>query len=424
MRYLYTILFYLATPFLLLRFYWKGKRQALYRHRLAERFGFVPKIGRQSLWIHAVSLGESIAATPLIRALKQQYPDDALVVTTTTATGYRYLANILNDLGGNNCGNPIFLVFAPLDLPDVIRRFRRRTQAKYLIILETELWPNWLYAMRGHVIIANARLSEGAYHNYCRIKPLIASMMKTIKKIAAQTAADKTRYVHLGATKNQVEVTGNLKFDLDINPNQINQGAELRRNWPHRPVWIAASTHEGEEKIIFAAHKQILKTYPNTLLILAPRHPERFNSVYQLGLDSGFILARRSLGQQADINTSVYLADSLGELLILFAASDMAFMGGSLVPIGGHNFIEPASLGLALISGIHLDNFQHIADQLIEAEALQLVADANTLADVIIAWIKNPEERQKRGARALAFSEKNRGALERQLRVIHDAMIR
>jgi 3-deoxy-D-manno-octulosonic-acid transferase len=416
MRYLYTILFYLATPLLLLRFYWKGRHQPLYRQRLAERFGFVPRTGRPSLWVHAVSLGESIAATPLIRALKQQYPDYALVITCTTATGYRYLAD--------RFGESILLVYAPLDLPDVIHRFRQRTQAKKLIILETELWPNWLYAMRGHVIIANARLSERAYHNYCRIKPLISSMLKNIFKIAAQTTADKTRYINLGATKNQVDVTGNLKFDLDINSTQINLGAALRRKFINRPVWIAASTHDGEENIIFAAHKEILKTHPNTLLILAPRHPERFNTVYQLGLDLGFTPARRSRGQAPDPNTSVYLADSLGELFILFAASDMAFMGGSLVPIGGHNFIEPASLGLPLVSGPYLTNFQEIADQLIEAEALKLAPDANTLADIIIAWIKNPEERQKFGARALAFSEKNRGALEKQLRVIHDAMIR
>lgn len=413
MRYLYTILLYLATPFLVIRFYLKGRRNPGYRARLAERFGFVPSLnGARSLWVHTVSLGESIAASPLLNALLNEYPQYRLVVTTTTPTGYHHLQQ--------RFGSRIQLSYAPLDLPDVLARFWRRTHPQLLVLFETELWPNLitLAAARAPILLANARLSPRSFQRYYQWRRWLAPLLSRLSHVAAQSAAEVTRFHALGVAQDQITLTGNLKFDLAPTDTALQQGRALRASLGNRPTWIAASTHPGEEAAVLEALQHIHARHPNVLLILVPRHPERFDEVAALIQRQGLTYARRSRGELPSANCAVYLADTLGELMLLYAASDIAWVGGSFAPIGGHNLIEPASVGLPILSGPALHNFAAIAELLHDQRALQLVSDSAALADAVMHLFEHNEERLMMGARALSVAEQNRGALEQHLRLI------
>lgn len=408
MRYLYTILFYIATPFILLRLLMRSLRNPAYRHRWSERFGHVtPLKNPKVIWLHAVSLGESIAATPLIKALLEQLPDYTLVVTTTTPTGS---AQIQKTFGGK-----VYHAYLPYDLPHIITRFLKRIHPKQVILMETELWPNWLSKLQRHnipTLVANARLSEQSLRNYQRVirlfKPLLSHLI-----ICAQSEADAKRFKHMGAKTENTFVTGNIKFDNPVSEKLIQQGQELQAQWKPRPTLIAASTHEGEEIIVLKAFKKIREQYPTALLILVPRHPERFDKVADLCIKSGYSIARRSKQQLPDENTAIYLGDTMGELKLLFAASDVAFVGGSFVPIGGHNLIEPASLSLPILTGKHLHNFIAVRDLLMDADALIIVENAGQFAEKIIHLFADTISRDQYGARALGISEKNRGAINK-----------
>ncbi|HEX5515696.1 MAG TPA: lipid IV(A) 3-deoxy-D-manno-octulosonic acid transferase [Gammaproteobacteria bacterium] len=414
MRRLYSIFFYLLLPAAFLRLFWRGRKAPAYRRRWAERLGWVPAMpGERPIWLHAVSVGETLAAVPLVRALQSRYPETPLLLTTTTPTGSERVRATF--------GDSVHHVYAPYDLPSVVQRFLNRTRPQLVVVMETELWPNLFHALRARgipLLVVNARLSPRSTRGYQRLGRLTRATIGCIDTIAAQSPADAERYAVLGATAQQLVTTGNIKFDMTLPDDLAQAGQALRTGFgAQRPVWIAASTHEGEDEQVLAAHRQLLHRYPDLLLILVPRHPERFERVAVLCREQGFQLARRSYGETG-ADAQVYLGDTMGELMRMYAAADVAFVGGSLVPTGGHNLLEPAALGLAPLSGPHLFNFQQIAELLAAVETLTLVADAAALAAQVERLLAEPAMRRAAGERARQVVEDNRGALARTLDLI------
>ena len=422
-RTLYTALFYLGLPLVAIRLWLRSRKAPAYAKRIGERFSYgMPRLQPGGIWVHAVSVGESIAAAPMIRALLQRYPQLPITVTCMTPTGSERIQALF-------AGEPrIQHCYLPYDLPCAAARFLDHAKPKLAVIMETELWPNHIHqcAKRGiPVALANGRLSERSARGYGRFTKLTAPMLAEMSFFAVQTEAEAQRFRDLGARPQTVEVTGSIKFDLTIDPQLLQRAAELRGQWQalERPVWIAASTHEGEDEVVLDAHRRLLANYPNALLILVPRHPERFNSVFELCQREGFATVRRSTGANVEADTSVLLGDTMGELLFLYALADSAFVGGSLVPNGGHNLLEPAALAKPVLSGPHLFNFLDIAAQLREAGALAEVDDAEGLAVEVQRLFELPRDAQRMAEAGLAVMRRNQGALQRLLdglgRLIH-----
>lgn len=414
-RTLYSALFYLGLPLVAIRLWLRARKAPAYARRIGERFAWgLPALVPGGLWVHAVSVGESIAAAPMIRALLQRYPQLPITVTCMTPTGSeRIKALFAEEPRVQHC-------YLPYDLPCAAKRFLDQVRPKLAVIMETELWPNHIHqcARRGiPVALANARLSERSARGYARFPRLTRPMLGEMSLFAVQTEAEAERFRQLGARTDTVEVTGSIKFDLTIDPQLLESASALRRQWQavDRPVWIAASTHEGEDEVVLAAHQRLLASYPDALLILVPRHPERFDSVAQLCEREGFATVRRSSAQPVTAQTSVLLGDTMGELLFLYALADSAFVGGSLVPNGGHNLLEPAALAKPVLSGPHLFNFLEIAAQLRAAGALQEVEDAESLALAVQRLFELPRDAQRMAEAGLAVMRRNQGALQRLL---------
>ncbi|KAA8739858.1 3-deoxy-D-manno-octulosonic acid transferase [Pseudomonas koreensis] len=414
-RTLYTALFYLGLPLVAIRLWLRSRKAPAYAKRIGERFSYgMPRLQPGGIWVHAVSVGESIAAAPMIRALLQRYPQLPITVTCMTPTGSERIQALF-------AGEPrIQHCYLPYDLPCAAARFLDHAKPKLAVIMETELWPNHIHqcAKRGiPVALANGRLSERSARGYGRFTKLTAPMLAEMSFFAVQTEAEAQRFRDLGARPQAVEVTGSIKFDLTIDPQLLQRAHELRGQWQalERPVWIAASTHEGEDEVVLDAHRRLLANYPNALLILVPRHPERFNSVFELCQREGFATVRRSTGANVEADTSVLLGDTMGELLFLYALADSAFVGGSLVPNGGHNLLEPAALAKPVLSGPHLFNFLDIAAQLREAGALAEVDDAEGLAVEVQRLFELPRDAQRMAEAGLAVMRRNQGALQRLL---------
>ena len=414
-RTLYTALFYLGLPLVAIRLWLRARKAPAYAKRIGERFTLgMPTLQPGGIWVHAVSVGESIAAAPMIRALLERYPALPITVTCMTPTGSeRIQALFANEPHIQHC-------YLPYDLPCAAARFLDRVQPKLAVIMETELWPNHIHqcAKRGiPVALANGRLSQRSAKGYGRFSKLTAPMLAEMSLLAVQTEAEAQRFRDLGARPETVEVTGSIKFDLTIDPQLLQRAADLRSQWQaqDRPVWIAASTHEGEDEVVLDAHRRLLANHPDALLILVPRHPERFNSVFELCEREGFATVRRSTGANVDAQTRVLLGDTMGELLFLYALADSAFVGGSLVPNGGHNLLEPAALAKPVLSGPHLFNFLDIAAQLREAGALAEVDDAEGLAVEVQRLFELPRDAQRMAEAGLAVMRRNQGALQRLL---------
>lgn len=414
-RTLYTALLYLGLPLVAIRLWLRARKAPAYAKRIGERFSYaMPALQPGGIWVHAVSVGESIAAAPMIRALLQRYPQLPITVTCMTPTGSeRIQALFATEPRIQHC-------YLPYDLPCAAARFLDRAQPKLAVIMETELWPNHIHqcAKRGiPVALANGRLSERSAKGYGRFSKLTTPMLAEMSFFAVQTEAEAQRFRDLGARPETVEVTGSIKFDLTIDPQLLQRAAQLRGQWQalERPVWIAASTHEGEDEVVLNAHRRLLANHPDALLILVPRHPERFNSVFELCQREGFATLRRSTAANVDAQTSVLLGDTMGELLFLYALADSAFVGGSLVPNGGHNLLEPAALAKPVISGPHLFNFLDIAAQLREAGALVEVDDAEGLAVEVQRLFELPRDAQRMADEGLAVMRRNQGALQRLL---------
>ena len=412
-RTLYTLILHLALPFIFLRLSWRAWRAPAYGQRIGERFAIgLPAFRGGGIWIHAVSLGESIAAAPLIRELLARHPELPITVTCMTPTGSERIQALF--------GERIQHCYLPYDLPWACARFLDRLQPKLAVIMETELWPNHIHACHGRgipVALANARLSERSARGYARFARLTGPMLGELDLIAAQTEVEAERFRQLGARPTCVEVTGSIKFDLSIDAELPRRAAELRDRWgaAGRPVWIAASTHAGEDEVMLQAHRQLLDEHPEALLILVPRHPERFDQVFELCRREGFATVRRSTEEVPGAEVQVLLGDTLGELLFLYALADLALVGGSLIANGGHNLLEPAALGKPLLSGPHLFNFLEIAAQLRGAGDLLEVEDAAQLHAALRMLFADPAQAQQRAEAGLAVMRANQGALTRLL---------
>jgi len=409
-RMLYSLTLYLTVPLVLVRLLWRGLRNPDYWHRWPERFGFfaVPALNRP-IWLHAVSVGEVQAALPLIKQLQSRYPERSIVVTTMTPTGS---LRVRQQLGDN-----VFHVYVPYDLPGVVERFIRRVKPTFVMIMETELWPNLFYQLHQQgipLVVANARLSPNSVEGYRRLKRLTATTLKQVDLLAAQSGDDAERFKSIGMDESKIRKSGNIKFDLDI-PASVYESSEaisgiLGRD---RLVWIAASTHEGEDQKILDAFKVVMKKIPSVLLVLVPRHPERFSSVVSLCEKAGLNVVRRTESKNCDNSTQVFVGDTLGELMQFYAASDVAFVGGSLVQTGGHNILEPAALGKPVITGPYMFNFNEINETMLETGALQQVENADQLATTVIDLLSNADKRQQQGKLGQQHVEKNRGSLGR-----------
>ena len=417
-RSLYTLLFHLGLPLVAGRLAWRAWQAPAYAKRIGERFAFgLPPLKPGGIWLHAVSVGESIAAAPLVRELLARYPQLPITITCMTPTGSERIQAMF---GGAEYAGRVQHCYLPYDLPWAAARFLDQVQPRLAVIMETELWPNHIHqcAKRGiPVALANGRLSERSARGYARFANLTAPMLAELKLLAVQTALEAERFRSLGARAECVEVTGSIKFDLTIDPELLTRAAVLREQWQatQRPVWIAASTHAGEDEIVLAAHRELLKQTPDALLILVPRHPERFNAVFELCHRQGFNTRRRSTDEALLASDQVLLGDTMGELLFLYALADIAFVGGSLVPNGGHNLLEPAALGKPVLSGPHLFNFLEIAAQLRTAGALSEVADAHGLAQRVAQLWHEPATAEAMRTAGQAVMRANQGALARLL---------
>jgi 3-deoxy-D-manno-octulosonic-acid transferase len=483
-RGLYTTLLTLATPLALARLSWKGRANPAYHERIGERLGLIPRLPeRPRLWVHAVSVGEVIAAAPLIRAWRVRHPDWAVLVTTTTPTGSAQVQRLF--------GEDVEHLYLPYDLPGAVRRFFARTRPSLGVIMETELWPNLASeaARQGiPVVLANARLSERSMRGYARVRPLVRDTLAHFALIAARGPEDAARFIALGAPPARVEALGNLKFDLELAPEVALRGQQWRTLLgTGRPVWIAASTHPGEEAQVLEAHRRVLAEHPDALLLLAPRHPERVGEVVRLIEAAGLRYVLRSglpplpqplppqgggelfmgegvqLMEAANVHhasrsrvhplpnstpfkgeglsspppsggrgrgrggapkpaptardpaVQVLVIDTLGELMDFYAASDLAFVGGSLVAHGGHNPLEPAALGLPVISGPKVANFAEVYEAMFQAKTALKVEDAQGLGQAVVALMDDADERKTLGEGARAWLETHRGALGRLL---------
>lgn len=411
MRWLYTVLLYLLVPFVLLRLLWRGLALRDYWHRWHERFGFVtPPPQDVAVWVHAVSVGESLAALPLIRALIARHGERRVLVTTMTPTGSARVREAL--------GEKVLHTYVPYDLPDAVARYLARMRPRQVVVMETELWPNLFRALAARGIpltIANARLSPRSFRGYTRFRRSIAGVLADCAHIAAQSAADAQRFRELGAAPSSVSVMGNIKFDMALPEELIARGRALRSG---RPTWIAASTHEGEEDAALAAHREILKALPEAQLILVPRHPQRFDGVARLVEKSGLTLQRRSVLGDAQADAAVLLGDSMGEMFFYYALADVAFVGGSLAPVGGHNVLEPAALGLPVLFGPQMHNFVAARDLLLGTGAAEQIPDAAALASAVQALLRDTARAQVMGRAGQAAVAANRGALDRLLALL------
>lgn len=409
-RALYVVLTYLLAPVVIALEAWKALWNPEYRGRLHQRFGFVTPQGRPGcLWVHAVSVGEVQAAAALIRELRRRIPGVEVHVTTVTPTGAQRVRALF--------GPEVRHCYLPYDLPGSVRRFLDRIQPGVAIIVETEIWPTLYHELgRRHIplMMASARVSTRSVDRYRRMASLFRETLSHGILIGAQSAADAERFRTIGAAPDLVRVTGNVKFDMEIPPETIDAGRGFReRHAAGRPVWIAGSTHEGEEEAALAAHDLIRSRHPSAMLILVPRHPQRFDAVRSLLRRRGRGFAQRGSGQAPGANDDVFLVDTLGELQMFYAAADVAFVGGSLVPIGGHNLLEPAVLGLPMLSGPHTHNAQDIADLLLQSGALRIVRSREDLAQRVSDYFDDPDRARQDGARGREAVAQSRGAVGR-----------
>lgn len=420
MRFGYVVLSYLLTPLVFLYLLKKGVSNRGYWDRLEERLGFgKARSSKPSIWVHAVSVGEVQAAAPLVRALMERMPGMPVVITTMTPTG--------SDRARALFGDTVMHSFVPYDLPGAVGRFFDRLNPKLAVIMETEIWPN-LYHECGRrripLVMANARVSEKSVKKYKLMVELFRRTLSHGIVIAAQSQQDADRFLSIGSNPARTHVVGNIKFGFAPREEHAEQGRSFRNAFAKdRPVWLAASTHEGEEELVLEAHARVLSRSPRSLLVLVPRHPERFDGVASMVRQAGLNCRRRSLAETPDESTEVFLLDTLGELLMFYSASDVAFVGGSLVPIGGHNLLEPASLGVPVVVGPHNFNAQDVTDLFLSAGAMRVVEGPAGLAGQVVALFEDAAARQELAAAAFAVLEQNRGTIDRLLGLLEPMLL-
>ncbi len=415
LRYLYSLVITITLPLIFLRLLWRSLRVSAYRNGWLQRLGIFrgPAPKPHGIWIHAVSVGEVVAATPLIIALLAKDPALTITVTTTTPTGAQRLHQSL--------GAKVIHYYLPYDLPWAIRALIKHIQPQCLINMETELWPNVLYVCKTNnipLLIVNARISDRSIKGYLRIKWIVAKMLQQVTFVAAQSQLDAERFLQLGMRADSLKVTGNLKYDVQLSEQHVQKGMQLKTTLEQRAVWVAASTHSGEEDLILKLFAQLKNKFPQCLLILVPRHPDRFNQVAALIEKYKLQYVRRSQNVDCTRETSVLLGDTMGELNIFYAAADLAFVGGSLVNVGGHNLLEPATFALPIVTGAYLSNFQDIADKLVQAGGVVVVNDLKQLTATVSAWLADPELRTMLGKNAQQVVQQNKGATAKTMLII------
>ncbi len=414
-RLIYSCLFYLAQPLVWLRLLWRARKQPEYLRHLGERYGFYAhEVASPLLWLHAVSVGETRAAEPLIKALLAEYPDHCLLLTHMTPTGRATGQELVTKYGER-----LLQAYLPYDLPDACARFFDHFGPRLGILMETELWPNVIaIAKRKGVpmVLVNARLSARSQRGYLRFAPVIAPALASLHAIAAQTPADAERLLAIGARR--VSVLGNLKFDVTPSPDKLELGKTWRQALDARPVWLAASTREGEEELILDAFAAM--RVPDPLLLLVPRHPQRFAAVAALVEERKLSLCRRSEGALPSAATQVWLGDSMGEMPAYFALADVALIGGTLLPFGGQNLIEAAACGCPVLVGPHTYNFAQATDDAIACGAALRVADAAGAASEIQRLLSDEEALKVMRVAAANFSQAHRGATARTVALIKE----
>ncbi|OGT24307.1 MAG: 3-deoxy-D-manno-octulosonic acid transferase [Gammaproteobacteria bacterium RIFCSPLOWO2_02_FULL_38_11] len=408
LRHVYTLLLYLIFPFIWLRLLWRAKKAPAYKQHWKERIGLLPfQLNQKSIWIHAASLGEANAATPVIRFLQMHYKMP-LVLTAMTPTGRQRLSHLKNE--------NTFICYVPYDYPFAIKNFLKHTCVSLMISMETEIWPNIItFCEKNKIpfVLLNARMSEKSKSGYMRFSELTAPLFKKMNCVMAQTKEDAERFIALGVNKERIHITGSLKFDLNLPSDLFEKSKIFREKIGDRQVLLAASTHEGEDNIILKNFIELRKEFPHLLLILVPRHPERFDAVFKLCEKTKLEVKRRSQSMLQE-TTAIYVGDTLGELLLMYAVSDLAFVGGSLIPHGGQNPLEAAALGVPIVMGPHFFNFSEIVKLLKNAGALKVITE-NQLMQTVSDFLKNEQDRKIAGLAGKQVLEKNKGALQRQI---------
>ncbi len=415
MRRLYTMLLVLLLPYILFHLLWRSRRQPEYLHHIGERFGFYHcKPAAPLIWLHAVSVGETRAAVPLIAQLQARYPEHRILLTHMTPTG--------RETGRQLFGDRVLQCYLPYDFPFAVKRFLRHFKPEIGLLMETEIWFNLVQTCKGAgvpLLLVNARMSEKSALNYGRFRTLTRESLQSLSVIAAQTEADARRLVDLGAPA--VKITGNIKFDVAVPQSAIDLGKNLREQFgPSRPVFLAASTREGEEALIMEALARI--DIPSLLIVIVPRHPQRFDQVAEMLAQRGIHFQRRSQNKPVAQETQVVLGDSMGEMFAYYAACDVAFIGGSLLPLGGQNLIEAAAMGKPVLIGPHTFNFAEVSELAVHADAALRVTNAEKLALTVEGLLKAPKKIKAMSVAALAFSDSHRGAAERLMALIAEVL--
>jgi len=414
MRILYSLLIVLATPLVLLYFALRGLRDRSWLGRWRERFGFIPAaVRKQGIWVHAASVGEFNAASPLIRALLKKHPEIPLTVTTFTPTGSARVRRELAD--------KVAHFYIPIDLPGTVGRFLKRLQPRLVVVMETEIWPNlYLQSRRSNIplLIANARLSQRSVRRFQRVPGFAGEVIRSAAWIGAQSNGDAERFASCGA-RQQPEITGNLKFDLNVAASLDEKAEALRSRWGRdKPVIVAGSTHEADENVVIPAFAGLLKHFPDALLILVPRYPERFTRATQLAKTAGLRTELRSDGEACTPQAQCFVIDTIGELMIYYACADVAFVGGSFGDQGGHNPLEPAALGKPVLLGPNMENASEITAQLVDCKAAMRMVDQGDFIRSVRQVLSDGVLRDRMGQAGRSLVQQNRGALELTLKAI------
>ena len=421
MRYFYTFILYLVLPWVLLRLWLKGSTVPDYRRNWKERFGIgAVETARPAIWFHAVSVGEVRAAAPLIRVMRKRHPNLSVLLTTTTPTG--------RDTAQQIFGSDVSHHYLPYDLPASVKRFLDAVKPVMVVILETEIWPNLYYQLEQNgipLLLVNARLSQKSLQGYLRLSALSRPAVRIIRYIAAQSEQDAQRFQRLGASASQLSVMGNLKFEMQLPDDFPARTRSLKdRLGPERHIWVAGSTHEGEDAQLLAAHRRVQESCAGALLVIAPRHPERADEISALCRKSGINFQLASGLASPAGNVQVLIVDTLGELVYFYGVALVAFVGGSLVPAGGHNPVEPILAGAPVITGPNTDNFKNVYQDMIRSDAVRMIETGQALADLICEWFSDTEQRRNVVEAGLRLVEKNRGALQHCLQLVENTLCR
>ncbi len=416
---LYSIATFLLTPVVLFRLASRGIKAPAYFRRWKERFGVFPSPNfKKSILIHAVSVGEVNAAIPLIKALMETYKEHDFVITTVTPTGSDRVQQIF--------GNSVFHLYLPYDLSGAVKRFLRKIKPDLAVVMETEIWPNLFRFCKKRnipIVVANARLSELSLKGYKWVQSLATMAVNNTKFVAAQTQTDADRMIRLGCDADKIYVVGSLKFDIIIEQDILEKGQAIHKHVAQNHlIWIAASTHQEDELELLEAYTYLKKKHPSLLLIIVPRHPERFQVTAQACIQKGFNTQLRSKCGLYDIDADIFIVDTMGEMLEFYAASDIAFVGGSIANIGGHNVLEAAVFKLPVLVGPNTHNFAEITQLLHNCGGSYLVKNSDDIIRHMEELIQNPQQRKKMGLAALKLVEENRGAVALTMKLIANAM--